>query len=433
MSDSYIKYKDNSSSGKTQTDQSPITNKLQLQNLKPEVDNSGTPDKPEQAATCSPNENDDKYYKQDNYDNDFEHVNSNKEDKKSTNTGRRTSKASIGLDFQLKSKNISKKFLNTIIIDLFNKISENKNHISVLHMRDFLKVNGFLPEDIRWKDAYKKLDEYESINVATFDQIFGNFLSDLNKCLNDGFIFEDWNQFTETIEELYNHQRSNNDGEVYKIIPQIARQSPEKFGVSFCSIEGQTFNLGDFNETFTVQACGTPINYGIVIEALGLDNFSKYVGREPSGRAANSMALTSEGKPYNPLGGCGAIMTCALIDPEEEQAIKFDKTLNWWKRLAGGYKPGYDITTYLSTVETADNDFHLAYFMKSAGLYPEKSDLRSSLNYYFQSSSIEMTCKKLAAVAATLANGGVCPISHEMVFQSSTTKHILSLSCIPAE
>ena len=91
MSDSYIKYKDNSSSGKTQTDQSPITNKLQrintfshniVQNLKPEVDNSGTPDKPEQAAACSQNKNDDKYYKQDNYDNDSEHVNSNKEEKK---------------------------------------------------------------------------------------------------------------------------------------------------------------------------------------------------------------------------------------------------------------------------------------------------------------------------------------------------------------
>jgi len=38
-----------------------------------------------------------------------------------------------------------------------------------------------------------------------------------------------------------------------------------------------------------------------------------------------------------------------------------------------------------------------------------------------------MSCKKLAVVAATLANGGVCPITHEKVFQSSTTKHILSL------
>jgi len=41
--------------------------------------------------------------------------------------------------------------------------------------------------------------------------------------------------------------------------------------------------------------------------------------------------------------------------------------------------------------------------------------------------AIEMSCKELAIVAATLANGGVCPITKERVFQNSTTNYILSI------
>ena len=50
---------------------------------------------------------------------------------------------------------------------------------------------------------------------------------------------------------------------------------------------------------------------------------------------------------------------------------------------------------------------------KEAGVFPEGTSLKDTLDLYFQCCSIELTAKTLAIVAATLANGGVCPSTSE--------------------
>ena len=43
----------------------------------------------------------------------------------------------------------------------------------------------------------------------------------------------------------------------------------------------------------------------------------KYIGREPSGRTYNELALNADSKPYNPFVRSGAIMAAALIKPDQ--------------------------------------------------------------------------------------------------------------------
>lgn len=46
---------------------------------------------------------------------------------------------------------------------------------------------------------------------------------------------------------------------------------------------------------------------------------------------------------------------------------------------------------------------------------------------YLQSNAVEVTCAQLALLAATLANGGICPTTQDRVFSQSTVRDTISL------
>ena len=76
---------------------------------------------------------------------------------------------------------------------------------------------------------------------------------------------------------------------------------------------------------------------------------------------------------------------------------------------------------------TGDRNFALAYFMRENKAFPEKSDLIDVIEFYFQCCSITTTSNYMSLVAATLANGGVCPLTGEEVFNATTVKNCLSM------
>ena len=65
--------------------------------------------------------------------------------------------------------------------------------------------------------------------------------------------------------------------------------------------------------------------------------------------------------------------------------------------------------------------------MKEANAFPAGFDLKETLEFYFMLCSIEVTTESMAVVAATLANGGVCPLTGDRVFNARTVRNTLSL------
>ena len=66
---------------------------------------------------------------------------------------------------------------------------------------------------------------------------------------------------------------------------------------------------------------------------------------------------------------------------------------------------------YLSEAATADRNFCLGYMMQEAGAFMPKTNLVEILQLYFMMCSIELSCAMMSVVAATLANGGVNPLT----------------------
>lgn len=247
------------------------------------------------------------------------------------------------------------------------------------------------------------------------------------RAIEGDLVIPDFASFAMDIRDIFDVTRPNESGAVATYIPQLARVDPKHYGAAVCTVDGQRFAAGDTTVEFTAQSCMKPINYCVALEELGEDAVHAIVGREPSGRGFNELTLNKENRPHNPMINAGAIATCSLIRRGATVADRFDHVMEQWQRLAGGQKAGFSNAVYLSEKEKGDRNYALGYFMKEKRVFPDGTDLLQTLEFYFQCCSIEATCERMSIIAATLANGGVCPLTGERVLRFETVRACLSL------
>lgn len=274
----------------------------------------------------------------------------------------------------------------------------------------------------------KPLDRQDEVDLEDFARLIAPENATLiARAVSGDFIIPNFRSFKSRITDMFAELETMREGEVATYIPQLARVDPDLFAIAVCTVDGQQFSIGDDEETFCVQSTCKPISYAIALDELGRDVVHRHVGREPSGRGFNELTLNQNGLPHNPMINAGAIMTSALIQREAPLADRFDYIMQVWKRLCGGRRAGFDNAVYLSEKETADRNFALAYFMRENGAFPPETDILQTLEFYFQQCSVTLDVRQMATLAATYANGGVCPTTSEHILKSETVKDVLSL------
>jgi len=312
---------------------------------------------------------------------------------------------------------------------IFRALDRSRDgYVSRDSLLEQFRLKGILDDDPRVKETLDALKHSkEAIDIDAFIKIFGGDVGFLERIAKDQFIVPRFESFSQEIQELFESCRDVRDGAVADYIPQLARVAPDQFGLGMCTIDGQRAAFGDTDVSFCVQSTCKPINYAMALTLNGVDKVHSHVGREPSGRSFNDLALNDKGLPHNPMINAGAIMSCALIQPDKPLSDRFDHVMKTWTALSGGVAPGYNNPVYLSEKATADRNFALAYFMQEKNAFPADTDILETLDFYFQSCSIEVTAERMSIVAATLANAGVNPLTNERVFSAETVQHCLSL------
>ncbi|CAL8267250.1 unnamed protein product [Lota lota] len=317
---------------------------------------------------------------------------------------------------------------------LFYTIAEGQEKIPAHKFIAALKTTGLRTGDPRLKECMATLKETlknTSDGVMLDRHLFKKCVQSnivlLTQAFRKKFVIPDFPTFSSHIDELYESAKKLDEGQVADYIPQLSKFSPDLWAVSLCTVDGQRHTVGDTKVPFCLQSCVKPLKYAIAVHDHGTDYVHSFIGKEPSGLRFNKLFLDEEDKPHNPMVNAGAIVCTSLIKQGASNAEKFDYVMDFLNKMAGNEYVGFSNATFQSERESGDRNFAIGYYLKEKKCFPEGTDMTSILDFYFQLCSIEVTCESASVMAATLANGGFCPITGERVLSPESVRDTLSL------
>lgn len=226
------------------------------------------------------------------------------------------------------------------------------------------------------------------------------------------------------INELHAELTEDRSGEVASYIPELALVDPDLFAISVVTCDGETFAIGDAEQPFTLQSIVNPFSYGAVLDQFGREQVEQWVGVEPTGNPFHAVVLErGTNRPMNPLVNAGAIAVTGLL-PGKDPTDKLNNALAYLGRHIGAI-PHVDMGVFMSERTTADRNRAIAYLMRNFKRLP--GDLDETIDLYFQMCSTTVSTVQLATMAATLANGGINPFTHEQAISLKSLRDVLTV------
>lgn len=218
--------------------------------------------------------------------------------------------------------------------------------------------------------------------------------------------------------------RPLSDGTVWDHIPELASVDPDLFGLALVGMDGRQYHAGDASTTLTLQSISKPFVYALVLAELGTETVDRWVGAEPSGDAFNAISLEpGTGRPANAMINAGAIVASGLV-PGSTQEQRFQRILDWLGACAGRDLE-VDEAVYASELATGDRNRALTYLMRSFGALPGTG--LDALDLYLRQCAVQVTTSDLAVMAATLASGGVNPVTGDTVMPEPVTVQTMAV------
>jgi glutaminase len=164
--------------------------------------------------------------------------------------------------------------------------------------------------------------------------------------------------------------------------------------------------------------------FGLALEDHGVEAVLQKVGVEPTGEAFNAIVLDEvTNRPFNPMVNAGAIATADLIAGRDFPE-RLQRVLAMFARYCGR-EVFLDNSVFLSERLTGHRNRAMAHLMRNFHMMGERFE--EALELYFQQCSILVTARDLAAMGATLAHGGVNPLTGDRAISAANVKYLLSI------
>ncbi|MFC4242551.1 glutaminase A [Gryllotalpicola reticulitermitis] len=234
-----------------------------------------------------------------------------------------------------------------------------------------------------------------------------------------------WQDVDALVRDAYERERDDRAGDVARYIPSLATAVPDQFGVAVVDVMGGAHDVGDAWTLFSIQSISKAFVYALVADEVGHDAIGERIGVNNTGLGFNSvMAIElNEGHPMNPMVNAGAIATTALI-PGATAEEKWSRLAAALSAFAGRHL-AIDEAVYASESQSNDRNRAIARLLLSYGRLDD--DPAEAVDLYTRQCSLLVSAHDLAVMGATLADGGVNPVSGEQVVSGQVSRDTLAV------
>lgn len=224
--------------------------------------------------------------------------------------------------------------------------------------------------------------------------------------------------------EAYERYKELDEGVVADYIPALARVSRNLFGICVVGVNGATHAIGDAEHEFSIQSVSKPFTFALVCDAIGAEPVREKIGVNATGLPFNSvMAIElNSDRTMNPMVNAGAIATASLA-PGNTSDEKWQFIQDGLSRFAGR-RLEIDVEVYKSEAATNLRNRGIAKLLE--GYEQMYFDALEATDIYTKQCSLNVTARDLATMGATLADGGVNPVTSEQVVDPLTSKRALA-------
>ena len=222
----------------------------------------------------------------------------------------------------------------------------------------------------------------------------------------------DKQQIRTVLEEAYARCKNDTQGKNADYIPYLAGVPATLFGIAACLPDGELLTVGDTDFAFGIESVSKVPTALLAMSQYGADTILRQIGADATGL------------PFNPLVNAGAIAACSMIRPTGQSDAKWKAIKEFIEALTGSRIAVFD-ELYRSESETNFNNRSIAWLLRNYGRIYDDPEL--SLDLYTRQCSLGITARQLAVMAATIASGGVNPITHLKVFDAALTPKITAL------
>lgn len=227
------------------------------------------------------------------------------------------------------------------------------------------------------------------------------------------------------IDHAYEKYKDLKEGKNADYIKALANVDPNIYGIALVTTDGQYYTQGDIDSKVSIQSISKVFTLARVLEEQGPEVVIKKIGVNATGLPFNSIIAIElqKGIEINPLVNPGAIAAVSMVSGADAEAK--------WKNILRTYNDfaGHELALNQPVYESESRDNlrnraigHLLFSYNRMYFDPVQAT-----EVYTKQCAINVSVQDLAVMAATLANGGVNPITKKIVASPETSAFTLSI------